>query len=126
MESLYKKYKDILEEQAAPAGSGDTRKSALGKLALYAKRQAKRQAKVQEYEEAVANINAAFSKISNISQDPELVAYAQELWDNRDRLNPQAQAIYETLINWGRTASPFNHINTEDEDEDPFNQDENE
>ena len=109
----------------------DNRKNALGKLALYAKRKTK----VQEYEAAVANVHAAFERISDISGDEELVAYAEELWNNRNKLNPQDRAVYETLMNWARTnrnnglgteaydcdASPFNHINDEDgpdEDED--------
>ena len=124
MNNLNKIYEGILGEQAQPAGSEDNRKAALGTLALYAKRQTK----VQEYEATVRNLWDALERVEDVSQDPELVAYAQELFDNQDNLNPQDQKVYDTFCDFARNGdyfdptiidlnadndlSPLNHIET--------------
>ena len=111
MNNLNKIYEGILGEQAAPAGSEDNRKVALGTLALYAKRKTK----VQEYEAAVTNLWDAMERVENVSQDPELVAYAQELFDNQDKLNPQDRKVYNTFTNLAQNGDVFDSLNINSE-----------
>ena len=89
----------------------DNRKVALGTLALYAKRKTK----VQEYEAAVTNLWDAMERVENVSQDPELVAYAQELFDNRDKLNPQDRNVYDTFSNLAQNGDIFDSLNINSE-----------
>ena len=89
----------------------DNRKVALGTLALYAKRKTK----VQEYEAAVTNLWDAMERVENVSQDPELVAYAQELFDNQDKLNPQDRNVYDTFSNLAQNGDIFDSLNINSE-----------
>ena len=89
MESLYKKYKNILEEQATQRPVyEDDRKNTLVDL----KKIAILKTKIEEYNEIHSNIIKYFQQLQSLSKDPVLIEYASKLNNSMgEELNPQEQ-----------------------------------
>ena len=97
MNNLNKIYEGILGEQAAPAGSEDNRKAALGALGAHVKELKLTKQKAQEYKAAVNDFFRAIDRLEGLSTDPLLIKYALKLQDNMDNISGPEEEMLMTF-----------------------------
>ena len=97
MNNLNKIYEGILGEQAAPAGSEDNRKAALGALGAHVKELNLTKQKAQEYKAAVDGFFRAVDRLEGLSTNPLLIKYALKLQDNMDNISEPEEEMLMTF-----------------------------